>query len=516
VCPIQLLALLQSLRRGLVYTGVEPIQRGTRMAERAEPRGSTRYDVVVLGGGTAGLTASRSANLHGARTLLVEREPKLGGECTFFGCVPSKTLIEAARLYWQIRKAERIGIHVDGLRLDFAELMAHKDRVIADINRDESDDAMTDVGIALARGRAEFTGPHTLRVGDTEYTAENIVLAQGTDPFMPALEGLRNAPVVTNETVFSMASQPRRLLVLGGGPIGLELGQCFLRLGSEVVVLAKQRQLLPREEPEVGALVREFLEREGMEIHLGVDVDRADLDGDTVTLGFGGEGGERGSVAGDRVLVAAGRRPRVSGLGLERLGVAITAKGVPVDERCRTNVAHVYAAGDVTGSYLFTHWASHQGRVAGANAAGKRQKADSRVMPWVTFLDPEVARVGLTEQEARAKHREVGVARFPFSRIDRARTMLETEGWVKIVVAKAPVLGNATGGQVVGAHIVGVHAGEMLHEVVVSMQAKTFAGRLAQAIHAYPTLALGVQQAAAQLFPSGRALTDAEPLAALP
>lgn len=469
------------------------------------------FDVIVVGGGTAGLTAARSANLLGAKTLLVDREPKLGGECTFFGCVPSKTLIEAARLYWQIRHAQRVGIHVDGLRLDFGELMAHKDRVISDINRDESDEAMTDVGIALARGHAAFVDPHTLSVGNERFAGERFVLAQGTDPFVPPLDGLAGVPHVTNETVFSMDSLPRRLIVLGGGPIGLELGQCFLRLGSEVVVIAKQDRLLPREDAEASALAATFLAREGMELHLGAEADRVSADGTTITVEVM-VGGERLTVAGDRLLVAAGRRPRLAGLGLEKIGVQTTARGITVDERCRTNLPHVFAAGDITGSYLFTHWAAHQGRVAGTNAAGKRAKTDDRVLPWVTFLDPEVARVGLTEDEARAKHREIDVARFPFSRIDRARTMLETEGWVKIVVAKPPVIGSATGGQVVGAHIVGVHAGEMLHEIVISMQAKTFAGRLAQAIHAYPTLALGVQQAAAQLFPGGRALSEAEPL----
>lgn len=473
-----------------------------------------RYDVIVVGGGTAGMTAARIANLEGARTALVEREAKLGGECTFFGCVPSKTLIEAARIFWQAKTSARMGIHVDGLRLDFAELMAHKDRVIADINRDEADASFTDVGIDLIKGRAEFTGPHSLRVDGTEHEAERFVLAQGTDPFRPPVEGLEDVPSVTNETVFSMTSLPRRLIVLGGGPIGLELGQCFHRLGSEVVVIAKQPQLLPKEDPEAGALVHRYLAREGLEIHLAADAVRAGHVDGRITVDFL-QGGERQSVGGDRLLLAAGRRPRLAGLGLDRLGVATGPRGIPVDERMRTNLPHVFAAGDITGDYLFTHVAALQGRVAGQNAAGKKARVDYRVIPWVTFLDPEVARVGLTEPEARERHKNVEVARFPFSRIDRARTMGETEGWVKIVVSKPRLVGGATGGLVVGCHIVGVHAGEMLHEVVISMQAKTYAGRLAQAVHAYPTLAMGVQQAAAQLFAGGRALVDAAPLDAV-
>jgi pyruvate/2-oxoglutarate dehydrogenase complex dihydrolipoamide dehydrogenase (E3) component len=476
---------------------------------------TTRYDIICLGGGTAGMTAARIARVLGANVALVEREEKLGGECTFFGCVPSKTLIEAARLFYQFRNhAPKVGIYADNIRLDFNKLMSHKDNVIADINRDESDASFEEVGIGLIKGRATFLGPHEIQVNGATFSAERFVLAQGTDPLTPAIAGLDTCPHVTNETVFSMAAQPKRLIVLGGGPIGLELGQCFLRLGSEVVSIAKQPQLLPREDPEVGSLVKSFLEREGMELHLDADADTVSFDGSTITIEFT-EGGQRRQAQGDQLLVATGRTPRLGGLGLDKLGVTTNKRGVPVDERCRTNLTHVWAAGDITGQYLFTHAAALQGRVAGSNAAGKRAKADYRVLPWVTFLDPEVARVGLTEPEARAKYKDVEVVRFPFSRIDRARTMLETEGWIKLVTAAKPVIGRAAGGELVGAHIVGVHAGEMLHEAVLSMQARTFAGRLAQAVHAYPTLALGMQQAAGQLFAGGRALSESAPLEAM-
>ena len=471
------------------------------------------HDVLVLGGGTAGLTAARSARLQGAHTVLVDRQPRLGGECTFVGCVPSKTLIEAARVLWSIRHAERIGIHVDGVRLDFAALMRHKDRVIDDINRDESDSSMEEAGIEIARGEATFTSPHTVRVGQDELRFERVVLCQGSDPAVPPVPGLDGVAYLTNESVFSLETLPRRLLVLGAGPIGLEMAQCFHRLGSEVTVVGRGLQCLPKEDPEVGVVVRRFLEREGVELLLGSEPTAVREEGAEIVVDVTLPDGGSRSLRGDRLLVATGRRPRTAGLGLEALGLDPDPGGIRVDERCRTSVEHVFAAGDVTGGYQFTHWAAHQGRVAGANAAGKRQKTSDRVLPWVTFLDPEVARVGLTEPEARERHGgAVEVARFPFSRIDRARTMLETEGFIKLIVTKPPLIGDATGGQVVGCHIVGVHAGEMIHEVVVSMQAKTFAGRLAQAIHAYPTLALGVQQAAAQLFAGGRALSEAEPL----
>ncbi len=468
------------------------------------------WNVVVVGGGTAGLTAARSANLEGASVALIERAATLGGECTFVGCVPSKTLIEVSRIHWGLRQGARYGIHADGLRLDFAQLMAHKDAVIADINRDERPELFAEAGITVLRGSARFTGPHEISVGGAAHRFASAVITTGSDPLVPAGIGLEQVPHLTNETVFDLRALPKRMVVLGGGPIGVELGQAFNRLGSEVSVIHHGAQLLQKEEPEVGDLVVELLRAEGLHVHLATTATRVARRDGGIVVSATGEDGPLEVVA-DAVLVATGRAPRVAGLGLAALGIEATPTGIPVDRTMRTSIPHVFAAGDVTGQLLFTHVASYEGRIAGHNAVSRRRhKTDYRVVPWVTFLDPEVARVGLTEADARARHRGVEVLRFPMSRVDRARMLGEPKGFIKLITARRRVVGRMGGGMLVGAHIVGPHAGEIIHEAVIAMQAKVFAGRLAEAIHAYPAAAVGMQQAASQLFPVGRALVEAD------
>ncbi len=466
------------------------------------------WDVLVVGGGAAGLTAARAAASEGARTVLVERAPVLGGECTHVGCVPSKAIIEVAKLYRALGRGERWGIRSDGLRMDFPALMAHVHEVIAEIERDDEAAGLEEAGIAVRHGRLRFTGSHEAAVDGAAHRFGRAVIATGSDPSIPEGIGLEGVPHLTNETVFALAELPPRLVVLGGGPIGLELGQAFGRLGSEVTVLQSGDRLLAKEDSEVSALVADILAGEGIDVRLGSRATEIRREGAGVVVRHRGPAGE-GTVTADAVLVATGRRPRVGGIGLKAIGVAHGAHGIEVDERMRTSARHVFAAGDVTGGYLFTHVAGYEGRIAGQNAAGKRQRADYRVVPWVTFLDPEIARVGLTEAQARQERADVEVIRFPMSRVDRARMLGEPIGFVKLIVAGRRVVGRLGGGEIVGAHIVAAHAGELLHEIVVAMQARVFAGRLAQAIHAYPTAAMGIQQATSQLFPIGRALIDA-------
>ena len=471
------------------------------------------YDVLVVGGGAAGMTAARAAAAEGARTALVERDPALGGECTFVGCVPSKTLIEVAKIFWNARRGARWGILSEGLRIDFGALMAHKDAVVADVARDERDEAFAAAGISVFHGRLRFTGPHEAAVDGAPLRFAHAVVATGSGPRIPAGLGLEAVPHLTNETIFSLSELPRRLIVLGGGPIGLELGQAFGRLGSDVSVLHEGDRLLAREEPEVSALVAGLLTAEGIQVRLGAHATVVRRDGDALVVRYADpEGG--GTIRGDALLVAVGRQPRVAGLGLEQLGVAHDERGIAVDNRMRTSARHVFAAGDVTGGHLFTHVAAYEGRIAGQNAAGTKQKADYRVVPWVTFLDPEVARVGLTEAQAREAHGDITVVRFPMTRVDRARMLGDATGFIKLLVGRRRVVGRLGGGEIVGAHIVGRDAGELLHEIVLAMQTRAFAGRLAQAIHAYPTMSIGIQQAASQLFPIGRALVEASEQAA--
>jgi pyruvate/2-oxoglutarate dehydrogenase complex dihydrolipoamide dehydrogenase (E3) component len=461
------------------------------------------YDVVVVGGGTAGLTAAQVCVAAHRRVLLVEAD-RLGGECTWNGCVPSKTFIEAARLCHDMRVAAGLGIAKQVPALDFAAVMAHVRDTVRTIARYEDTERLEASGISVRHGRARMIDGHTLDIDGDRIRAERIVICTGSRPSVPPIDGLREVPFLTNETLFDLGIQPRRLLVLGAGPIGLEMAQAFARLGSEVVAVDVLPTLLPREDAEIAALARSILEAEGVEFRLGAAVERVEHVGNEYRLHIA-ESGRTSVVTGDALLVATGRRPSIDGLELETAGVRVTRAGIQVDARLRTTVASVFAAGDVTGILPFTHAAAYQGRIAGTNAVGKRATADYRVAPWVIFTQPEIGHVGLTEAEARAAHADVRTARLPFSAVDRAVIQGEPVGLIKVITGRKALLRHAGGGEVLGAHIVGPGAGELIHEFALAMQTRAFAGRIAQTIHAYPTLSLGVQQAVAQLFPAGRA-----------
>jgi pyruvate/2-oxoglutarate dehydrogenase complex dihydrolipoamide dehydrogenase (E3) component len=464
------------------------------------------YDVICIGGGTAGMSAARAAAFHGGRVALVERAPRLGGDCTFTGCIPSKTLIHHAGVWWKARSAAHFGIDGSAMQLDFARLMTHVAETVEEVARDERDEVFLDQGIDVLHGHARILAPGVVEVDGRRLVTTATVLATGSRPAVLGIPGLAAAQPLTNESVFTLRRQPERLVILGGGPVGVELGQAFQRLGTAVTLFSASSRLLPREEPEASACVREALVREGMTVHLSARADRVERRAD----GWRVHASER-SGDGDRILVATGRAPRLEALGLDHLGIA-TDRPIAVDERCRTSVENIYAAGDCVSPYRFTHVAAHDGRAAGANAAGKRAKVNHDAIPWVTFSDPEVARVGLTEETARARFGAVESVTFPMSRVDRARTAGETDGFIKVIVASRGLLGgpivHATGGRVVGAQIVGMHAGEVLGEVTLAMHVGMFAGRIAQTMHAYPTISLGLQQAVAQLFAAGRAQID--------
>lgn len=492
-----------------------PIPGGQPPEEPADQRypltvATETWDVVVVGGGAAGMMAARAAAAEDASVLLVEREAQLGGECTFTGCVPSKTLIEVARTYWRARSARGWGIVGDGITIDFSAVMAHKDRVVEEVAADEQAEAFESAGITVRHGHAEYLDSNRIAIDAVEHRFEKTVVATGTDPAVPPIPGLAEAPHLTNETIFSLEQQPSRLLVLGGGAIGLELGQAFSRLGTEVVVLEQEDRVLPIEDPDTSGAVADILGGEGLDLRTGWTVTGSRPSGDGVALVATNPIGESETLFGDAVLVATGRTPRTSGFGLERLGVTWNRAGIAVDERMRTGASNAWAAGDVTGGLQFTHVASAEGVVAGRNAAGKKVKVDLSAVPWVTFLDPEVGRVGLTEEQARASHKGVEVTRLPMSRLDRARILGQTTGFVKLVMGSRRLIGSTGGGQLLGAHVVGPSAGELVNEAALLMRTNAFAGRLAQSIHAYPTMGIGLQMSASQLWPLGRALLGNE------
>jgi pyruvate/2-oxoglutarate dehydrogenase complex dihydrolipoamide dehydrogenase (E3) component len=464
----------------------------------------SEFDVIVVGGGTAGITAALAARAQRVSVALVEREPRLGGDCTFYGCVPSKALLAVAEFAHELRQAVAEEIVGALPPLDFTKIAARRVRIVDEIANDERDERFASAGIEVIHGNARFVGSNELRAGSETLRARAFVIATGSEPALPPVDGLCDVPYLTNRTIFDLELLPRRLLVLGGGSTGLELAQAFRRFGSEVVVVELLERLLPREEPEAADLIARVLRDEGVDLRLGARVRAARRDGDATVLEL-----DDGDVRGDALLVAVGRIGSAANLGVSELGVEVEHGYVGIDARGRTNVAHIFAAGDVTGGLHFTHVAAHEGRVAGLNAAGKRAKIDERVTPWVTFTDPEIAHVGLTEQEARERHAGVEVVSFPMRRVDRARIQERPLGFVKLITAGRRLLGRLGGGELVGAQVVGPRAGELIQECALAMQTRCFAGRLTQTIHAYPSMSLGVQQAAAQLFPLGRVLVEA-------
>jgi pyruvate/2-oxoglutarate dehydrogenase complex dihydrolipoamide dehydrogenase (E3) component len=463
------------------------------------------FDVVVVGAGTAGLTAALAARHEGASVALVEREGRVGGDCIFYGCVPSKALIEIAQVVFDTGRLAAEGVFDRAPQPVFSAVARQRDRAVAEIAREEQDQRFTGAGIELVYGEAIFTGPHELAVDGRTLRGRRFVIATGSLPAVPPLEGIEAVPYLTNRNVFGLQTLPAQLLVLGGGPIGLELAQAFRRLGSAVTLVELLDHLLPDDEPGAGELAARVLTAEGVELLLSTEARSVRQEGEEVVLETG-----NGFLRGEALLVAVGRRGATNGLGLDQIGVTVEDGYVPVDRRCRTSAGHVYAAGDVTGGLQFTHVASHQGSVAGRNAAGKRVRRDERVVPWVTFLDPEVAHVGLTEQEARSRHGDVRIATFPMERVDRARIEGRPHGFVKLVTRRRRLLGWLGGGELVGAQIVGPRAGELIQECALAIRIRAFAGRLAQTIHPYPAMSMAVQQGAAQLFPLGRALASSD------
>lgn len=436
------------------------------------------HDLIVVGGGAAGLGAARAGVQRGARTLLVsDGEP--GGDCTFHGCVPSKTLIESARK-----------------GVPFETAIARVREVVAEIAATEDAEALRGEGIDVALGRARFLGRDRIEVDGRQLTARGFVVATGSAPDVPPVPGLDAVPYLTNLTVFDLPRLPESLVVLGGGAIGCELAQAFARFGTRVTVVEMAPRLLPGEEPAASAVLAEVFARDGIDVRTGVRAERAGMAGDEVSLLL--DSGDK--VTAQRLLVATGRTAVTEGLVLGDAGVRVDDRGhVETDDRLATSARGVYAAGDVTGRLPFTHAAFEMGRIAAGNVLSRRKtRYRPAATPWVTFTDPEVARVGVTEAAAAASGGRV--AYLPMREMDRALTAGETDGFVQLLAGPRRVVGNLGGGRVLGATIVATRAGEMIHEPALAMATGMFTGRLAQLTHAYPTWSYAVQFAAAQFF----------------
>ena len=458
------------------------------------------YDLVIIGAGSGGLSAAAFAAQMGARVALVEKS-RVGGDCTWSGCVPSKTLLKAAKVAHEMRTADRYGLPTAEPQVDLRAVMAHVRDVIGEIAEEESPEMLRANGIEVVLDEARFVDPHTLVAGDTSLSARRFLITTGAQSLLPPIPGLADVDCLTYETVWDLETLPQHLVIVGGGPVGCEIAQAFRRLGAEVTLLASQDRLLPRDDPQASRVLASVFEEEGIRVLFET---RAELVWKDEAAAAGGihVGAGGNSLVGDALLLATGRRPTVDGLDLDKAGVAYSADGIQVDDTLRTSQRHIYAAGDCTGGLQFTHYAGWQAVMAARNALlPGASKGVSDHVPWTTFTDPEVAHVGLTEMQAREGFGEaVMTCDWPMARVDRARTEGDTAGFIKLVHKKD--------GTLLGATIVAPRAGEMIHEWIVALHEGIKVGDLSNAIHVYPTYSIAGQQAAAAIR-IGRLLSGA-------
>ena len=443
-------------------------------------------DLCVIGAGAAGLSVAAGASQMGANVVLIEAGT-MGGDCLNTGCVPSKALLAAGQAAADIRAAARFGVSAAEPAVDFAAVHAHVHDVIAGIAPHDSVERFEGLGVRVIQARARFTGPDRVEAGGVEIKARRFVLATGSSPIVPPIPGLADVPYLTNETVFDLRQCPAHLLIIGGGPIGLELAQAHRRLGAEVTVLEMAR-FFGRDDPETAALALARLRQEGVVLHEETRVAAVKTDGDGITLDCGDF-----EVSGSHVLIATGRRADTDGLGLEAAGIAFTSQGITVDKGLRTSNRRVYALGDAVGSYPFTHVAGyHAGIVLRRALFRLPAKVDTRAIPWVTYTDPEVAQVGLTEAEARERHPDCRVLRASFADNDRARAERRSDGLIKVVVDRR--------GRVLGASIGGAHAGELIQIWVMMVARRRPIRDMASLILPYPTLSEAGKRAAGEWY----------------
>jgi len=453
---------------------------------------ANRYDLVIVGMGSGGMVGAEFAATIGLRVAVVERG-RVGGDCLWTGCVPSKALLASAKAAHTLKVADTYGLpSVDPLDIDtslvWKRIRAVQQEVAA---TDDDPERYRAMGVEIVAGQARVTGPNTVELVGDRRTLETrfILLCTGSRPLTPPIEGLKEAGYLTSETVFEIDRAPRSMVMIGGGPIAIEMAQAFVRLGIRTTVLQKGPGILPRDEPDLVATLTARLRSEGVDLRLDVETERVVV-AEGRKIVYGTEAGEPARWEAEELLVAVGRRPNVEGLGLEEIGVKVGRRGIEVDERMRTTVPSIYAAGDVAGRFLFTHSAAYETvrAIRDAFYPGKGKVTD--FVPWCTFTDPELAHAGLTVAEAEKKHGDdVEVWRMELAHSDRARADGAAEGAIVVVTAK---------GKVVGAHILAPSAGEMIHELALAINEGMKLSELASLIHVYPTLSTGIGQLAGE------------------
>ncbi len=462
----------------------------TSSPPRQDPNPHGRYHLLIVGAGPAGLIAAQTAVSQGARVALIERN-LLGGTCLNTGCIPSKTIIRTSRLYRDMRDAELFGGQVpSGITVDFPAVMERVRRVRARLTERVSAERLVAMGIDVYFGEARFTDPDSVTVGARVLRFKNALIATGARPVRPPIPGIEEAGFLTYENVFDLTECPKRLLVIGGGPVGCELAQAFARLGSRVTLVQNEPMFLGHEERDAAQLLSDALARDGIEIHLDTQTTRVRVQGDDTIVDLVNNGTTR-TVSVDRILVGVGTAPNVQGLGLEAASVAYdSARGIPVDDFLRTTNRRIFAAGDVCTENKFPHIESVAGRIVASNALfWGRERLSAQAVPWCTFTDPEIAHVGMYVTEARQKNIPVKTFTVLMHEVDRAITDSEEDGFVKLHVRE----GTA---KILGATVVARHAGDLINEISLAMSARLDLHALARANQPFPTQSQAIKMAA--------------------
>lgn len=454
------------------------------------------YDLGIIGGGAAGLTAAAGAAQFGAKTILIEKSPNLGGDCLHFGCVPSKTLIRTAGVWSQVRHTDKFGLpHLTLPSVDLGAVMDRVKKVIDRIQEHDSEKRFCALGAEIRHGSPFFFNNHVVDLEGRRISAKNWIIATGSRPVVPPIDGLAAVPYWTNETIFSQRTLPGRLIILGGGPIGLEIAQAFARLGSKVTVIEFMDQILGLEDADMAEIIKARLEEEGVTIHTGTKAEKVALKGSMILLTVAPKANEGHPmvIEGDALFLSAGRQPNIGNLELEKIGVTFSSHGIPTDARMRTNIQNIYACGDVNGQFPFTHVAGYEAGIALTNAIlHLPRKADYAKVGWCTYTDPEVASIGFNEKRARKEGLAYQVIEEKFKENDRARTEGETLGKIKILLDKNEKL--------LGCQIIGAHAGELIHEWIIAFSGGVKLSVMAGAVHLYPTFSEISKRAAGRIF----------------
>ena len=440
------------------------------------------FDIGVIGGGSAGLTVTSGAAQLGAKTLLVEKEKVLGGDCLHFGCVPSKTLIKTAYVYHMMKSAKAFGLpQVDVPPVDFKQVVNRIKSVIDVIQKHDSEERFCSLGAKVEFGEPQFTDEHSVKLNGKTYSAKTWVIASGSSPVAPPIEGLDKTSFITNKEIFYLDHLPKSMIILGGGPIGIEMGQAFNRLGTKVFVVDRSDQILGKEDKDMADEVMNVMSSEGVVFHLNTSIEvTKDLGSDKEVI-LKNADGKIISLKAETILVAMGRSANTGGLGLEEIGVNLNRRGINVDKRLRTNHKHIYAAGDVNGGFQFTHAAGYEGGIVISNAIFHLpRKTDYTFLPWCTYSDPELASIGMNEKTAKEAGIVYSVWTEAFKDNDRSLAEDEKVGKIKMILDEKE--------KPIGVQILGPHAGDLLSEWVAVLNGKVKLSTLASAVHPYPTI----------------------------